>query len=171
MTFPYKIEVDKCVGSCNDLNNPYFKVCLSDVVKNVRVKRFDLISKKNILRNISFHQSCECGCLLDKKVCNNKQTWKKDKCRCECLEIKECDIGFSWNVVNCSREMKKYAALIEDEEYDVETDDMIKYKTVTLIKKKENCKPFVASSILFVCVSVITTERMIHFCLKSINLF
>ena len=27
MTFPYKIEVDKCVGSCNDVENPYFKAC------------------------------------------------------------------------------------------------------------------------------------------------
>ena len=28
MTFPYKIKVDKCVGSCNDVENPHFKVCL-----------------------------------------------------------------------------------------------------------------------------------------------
>ena len=33
MTFLYKIKVDKCVGSCNDVDNPYFKVCLPDVVK------------------------------------------------------------------------------------------------------------------------------------------
>ena len=26
MTFPDKIKVDKCVGSCNDVENPYFKV-------------------------------------------------------------------------------------------------------------------------------------------------
>ena len=95
MTFPYKIKVDKCVGSCNDKENPYFKVCLLDVVKNISVKNFDLISKKSVLRNISFHQSCKCGCLLDEKVCNNKQKWNKDKCRCECLGVKNSDIGFS----------------------------------------------------------------------------
>ena len=33
MTFPYKIKVDKCVGSCNDVDNPYFKVCLPDSIK------------------------------------------------------------------------------------------------------------------------------------------
>ena len=101
-TYPYKIKVDKCVGSCNDLNNPYFKVCLPDVVKNISVKSFDLISKKNVLKTISFHQNCKCSCLIDEKVCNNKQKWNKDKCRCDCLEIKDCDIGFSWNVINCS---------------------------------------------------------------------
>ena len=62
MTFPYKIKVDKCVGSCNDIENPYFKVCLPDAVKNISVKGIDLISRRNVLRNLSFHKSCKCGC-------------------------------------------------------------------------------------------------------------
>ena len=77
MTFPYKIKVDNCIGSCNDKDNPYFKVCLPGNVKNISIKSFDLISQKNILKNISFHQSCKCGCLLDEKVCNNLQKWNK----------------------------------------------------------------------------------------------
>ena len=43
MTFPYKIKVDKGVRSCNDANDPYFKVCLPDSVKNISVKVFDLM--------------------------------------------------------------------------------------------------------------------------------
>ena len=101
MAFPYKIKVDKCVGSCNDKKNPYFKVCLPDIVKNISVKVFDLTSQKSVLKNVSFHQSFKCDCLLDEKVCNNKQKWNKEKCRCECLEVKECDNGSFWNVVNC----------------------------------------------------------------------
>ena len=46
MTFPYKIKVDKCIGSCNDKDNPYFKVYLPDSVKNISVKTLNLISKK-----------------------------------------------------------------------------------------------------------------------------
>ena len=42
MAFPYKIGVDKCIGSCNDKDNPYFKVCLPDSVKDISVKSFDL---------------------------------------------------------------------------------------------------------------------------------
>ena len=61
MTFPYKIKVD----------NPYFKVCLSNSVKNISVKSFDLISEKLVFKNISFHQYCKCGCLLDGNVCSN----------------------------------------------------------------------------------------------------
>ena len=73
MTFPYKIKVDKCAGSCNDVNNPYFKVCSPDIVKNISVKLFDLFSQQNKFGNITFHESCKCGCLLDEKVCDNKQ--------------------------------------------------------------------------------------------------
>ena len=46
MTFPYKIKVDKCIGSCNDVENPYFKICLPDVVKNASVKVFLLNIKE-----------------------------------------------------------------------------------------------------------------------------
>ena len=77
MTFPYKILVDKCVGSCNDIENSYFKVCLPDSIKNISVRSFDLLSQKYVLKNISFHKSCKSGCLLDEKVCNNKQKWNK----------------------------------------------------------------------------------------------
>ena len=45
-----------------------------------------------------------------------------NKCRCECLKINKCDIGYSWDVNNCRCEMKKLAALIE--ECDVETDEI-----------------------------------------------
>ena len=37
-------------------------------------------------------------------VCNNKQQWKKNKCRCECKEVINkgvCDKGFIWNRSNC----------------------------------------------------------------------
>ena len=63
---------------------------------------------------------------------------------------------------------KKVAKLIATKECDIETDNIAQNKTITLIKKK-NCKSFVASSILFVSVSVILTGIVIYFCLKSRN--
>ena len=129
MTFPYKIKLDKCVGTCNDKDNPSFKVCTPDIVKNISVKVFDLISQKNTLKNIPFRKSCNCDCLLDEKVCNNKQKWNKNKCRCECLEIKERDNNSFWNVVNCRCEFKKTAKLITTKECDVETNDIVGNKT------------------------------------------
>ena len=135
MTFPYKIEVDRCIGSCNSENNLSYKICLPDSVKNVTVKSLDMISQRLVFKNISFHKSCKRGCLLDEKVCNNLQKWNKNICRCECLIVKKCKIGYSWKVNNCRREMEKLAALIESEteECDIETDK---------IKNVSECKAF-----------------------------
>ena len=52
MTLTYKIKVDKCVGSCNGVENSYFKVCLPDYIKNFSVKSFDLISRTSVSKNI-----------------------------------------------------------------------------------------------------------------------
>ena len=30
MIFPYKIGINKCIGSCSSENNPYYKICLPD---------------------------------------------------------------------------------------------------------------------------------------------
>ena len=134
MTFPYKILVDKWVRSC--------KVCLPDSIKNITVKSFDLLSKKSVLKNNSFHKSCKCDCLLDEKVCNNKQKWNKKKCRCECLEEEKIFNDSLFNVINCKCEMKKLAALVKEKEQCEEIIDDINYviqnKTITLIKKIEN---------------------------------
>ena len=64
---------------------------------------------------------------------------------------------FFFNVVNCSYELRKAAALTVEECKEISddikgNDCIIQNKTVTLIKKVEDCKPFVASSILFICV-------------------
>ena len=123
--------------------------------------------------------------MLDKKVCNILQKWNKDKCKCEYLKTKDCDIGYSWNVNNCRCEMKKLAALtvesdrfLETEECDVETDEIKNVseckafpenKTITLIKKVKDCKPFIDVSVLFLCVSITLTGIMSYFYLKSKN--
>ena len=49
-------------------------------------------------------------CRLDASVCNNKQRWNEDKCRCECKELIDkgiYDKGFNWNPSNCECECDK----------------------------------------------------------------
>ena len=36
--YPYSIEVNKCRGSCNNINDPYAKLCVPNVVKNIMSK-------------------------------------------------------------------------------------------------------------------------------------
>ena len=42
--YPFSIKVNKCSGSCNNTNEPCAKLCVPDIVKNVNVKVFNLIS-------------------------------------------------------------------------------------------------------------------------------
>ena len=39
--FPFSIEASKCSGSCNNINHPYAKICVPDVVKHLNVKVFN----------------------------------------------------------------------------------------------------------------------------------
>ena len=32
--FPFSIKTSKCSGSCNNINDPYAKLCVSDVLKS-----------------------------------------------------------------------------------------------------------------------------------------
>ena len=41
--FPFTIKTSKCSGSCNNINDPYAKLCVPDIVKNLNVKVFSLI--------------------------------------------------------------------------------------------------------------------------------
>ena len=45
------------------------------------------MSRTNEAKNIKWHETCKCECRLDAIVCNDKQRWSKDKCRCECKEF------------------------------------------------------------------------------------
>ena len=50
--YPYSIEVNKCSGSCNNINDPYSKLCAPDVVKNINAKVLNLLSRTNETRHI-----------------------------------------------------------------------------------------------------------------------
>ena len=45
------LKVNKCSGSCNNTNDPYAKLCGPDVVKNINVKIFNLMSWSNQTRH------------------------------------------------------------------------------------------------------------------------
>ena len=102
--FPFSIETSKCSGSCNNINYPYAKICVPDIVKNLNVKVFNLISRTNGTRFIEWHKTCKCECKSWANICNNKPCWKKNKCRCECKKLIDkgmCNKGFIWNPSNC----------------------------------------------------------------------
>ena len=48
--YPYSVKISKCSGSCNNINNPYAKLCVPDVVRNMNGKVFNLMSITNETR-------------------------------------------------------------------------------------------------------------------------
>ena len=50
--YTFSINTTKCSGSCNNINDPYAKICVSDVAKDLNVKVFNLMSRTNEKRDI-----------------------------------------------------------------------------------------------------------------------
>ena len=48
--YPYSVKISKCSGSCNNVNEPYAELCVSNVSKNINVNVFNLISKTSETR-------------------------------------------------------------------------------------------------------------------------
>ena len=43
--YPFSIKTSKCSDSCNDINDPYAKMCVPDVVKDLNVRVFNLLKQ------------------------------------------------------------------------------------------------------------------------------
>ena len=135
--FLFSIKTSKCSGSCNNMNDPYTKLCVPDVIKNINVTFFNLTSRTNETRYIKWHETCKCKCRLDPSVCNNKQCWNEDKCKCDCKELIDkgvCDKGLIWNPSNCKCECNKSCDTGEYLDY-----ENCKYRKKLVDKLVEEC--------------------------------
>ena len=103
--YPYNVQVNKCSGSCNALEDPMARLCVPNIIKNVNMNVYNFLMRLNGTHNILRHESCKCMCKLDSSVCNSKQCWNSDTCRCDCNEdfagIINCTKGYMWNPSTC----------------------------------------------------------------------
>ena len=106
--YPYNVLVNKCSGSCNTLDDPMAKMCVPYIVKTVNMKVYNFLMRLNETRNVLWQESCKCVCRLNSSVCNSKQIWNSDTCRCDCKEdfagIMTCNKGYMWNPSTCACE-------------------------------------------------------------------
>ena len=96
--YPFSIKINKCSGNCNNINNPYAKMCVPDVIKDLNVE--------------VFKWRCECKGLIDKRVCDKGFIWNPSNCECEC--DKTCDIGEYLDYKNCKCRKRFIDKLIEE---------------------------------------------------------
>ena len=183
---PFNIKTSKCSGTCNNINHPYAKVCVLDVVKNLNVTVFNLMSRTNETRHMEWHKTRKCECNFGANICNNKKRWNNDKCWCECKELINkgvCDKGFIWNPSNCECKCDKACDVSEYLDYEnckyrkklvdklvdecAETAEEVKLAKITLAENENKYKcssHIVFFSIIFTINIGIGTYFVFHFC-------
>ena len=53
----FLLKQNKCSGSCNNINDPYAKLCVPNVLENINVKVFNLMSRSNETRHTEWHET------------------------------------------------------------------------------------------------------------------
>ena len=109
---PLSIKVNKCGGDCNTINDPMAKLFVPDIVKDMNIKVFNMLSRINETRKIVWHETFKCICRLTSAICNDKQEWNENKCSCECkkdlVSKLVFDKGYIWNPSTCACECDKF---------------------------------------------------------------
>ena len=176
--YSYNVKISKCSGSCNNINDPYPKLCAPDVIKNMNVEVFNLISRTNETRYIKQHETCKCKCRLDASVRNNKQRWNEDKCRCECKELiddgicdkvfnwdpskcecdKSCDVGECLDYKNCKCRKRLVDKLVEECSENIDQKKLLSTEmtNVTLNECKNGCNSCMIYILLYVILLIVS---------------
>ena len=78
------MHLDRCVASCNNINDLSDKACVPNKKKDLNLRNFNLITVINESKTPTKHISCECKCKLNGKKCNSDQCVNNDKCWYDC---------------------------------------------------------------------------------------
>ena len=81
------VKLDKCVASCNTVNDLSNKVCVPNKTEDLNLSVFNMITGINESRILTKDISCECKCRFDGKNFNSNQWWNNNKCLCECKKV------------------------------------------------------------------------------------
>ena len=70
--YHFSVKVNKFSGNCNNINDPYVRLCVPNVVKNINLKVVNLMSWSNQAKQIKWHESCKYECRLNSIACHSK---------------------------------------------------------------------------------------------------
>ena len=175
----FSVKINRCSSDFNSIIDPYAKICVPDVVKNLNVKVFNLMSRSNESRSIKLYETCKCICRLNKIICNNKQRSNKDQCRCECKKLIDkclCDKGYIFNPSNCKCECDKSCNTSQYLDY---LDCKCKNKIIDLIVEKctkydnktkkvnktvnNSCKVYIVLTLISILISTVYTIYFVYY--------
>ena len=65
--YPFPVKLDRCVGSCNTVNDLSNKVCIPNKTEDLNLSVFSMIAYINESKTLTNHISWECKCRFDEK--------------------------------------------------------------------------------------------------------
>ena len=71
--YPFAVKLDRCVGSCNTLNDLSNKVYVPNKAEDLNLSVFNMITGINESKTLTKHTSCERKCRFDERKCNSDQ--------------------------------------------------------------------------------------------------
>ena len=73
--YPCAVKLDRCVGSCNTLNDLSNKVYVPNKRQDLNIGMFIMIKGRKKSKTLTKHISCKCKCKFDGRECNSNQWW------------------------------------------------------------------------------------------------
>ena len=71
--YPFAVALDKCVGSCNTLNDLSKKICVPNNTEDWNLSVFNKLTEINESKTLKNHISCQCKCKVVGTKCNSNQ--------------------------------------------------------------------------------------------------
>ena len=65
--YPYAVKLDRCVASCNTLNDLSIKICIPNKTEDLNLSIFNIITGIDKSKTLLKYISCECKCNLMKQ--------------------------------------------------------------------------------------------------------
>ena len=112
--YPSMISLNKCIGSCNSVDDLSTKICVPSKTKDVNVQVFNMITNRNEAETMVKYIPCDWICKFNSTTCNSDQKWNNETCQCECKNYRTCKKDYSWNPSTCICENGKYLKIIAD---------------------------------------------------------
>ena len=77
--YPFAVKLDRCIGSCNPLNDSSYKVRVPNKTEDLNLSVFNMITEIYESKILTKDISCKCKCKFDRRECNSNQWWNNDK--------------------------------------------------------------------------------------------
>ena len=59
---PFAVKLDRCVGSCNTLNDLSNKIWVPNKTEDLNLSMFSMVTRINESKTLPKYMSCECKC-------------------------------------------------------------------------------------------------------------